>query len=169
MRRTDREITDPRELESILDRHEVARVAFCDGEQPYLIPMNFARTERDGENILYFHCALEGRKLDMIRANPRVCFEVSYQGAEPLPHGGDPCDTPFESVICWGTARIVEDLSERQAILDEFQMRFEKPGGPREPVPLARVEGCGAVEITVSRMTGRRGLGHRPEHWEWVA
>jgi len=152
-------------MERILAGQSVGHLGLAHGGEVYVVPLNYTYSR----GRILFHCALEGRKLDMIRANPRVCFEVSYQGAEPLPHGGDPCDTPFESVICWGTARIVEDLSERQAILDEFQMRFEKPGGPREPVPLARVEGCGAVEITVSRMTGRRGLGHRPEHWEWVA
>jgi len=152
-------------MERILAGQSVGHLGLAHSGEVYVVPLNYTYSR----GRILFHCALEGRKLDMIRANPRVCFEVSYQGAEPLPHGGDPCDTPFESVICWGTARIVEDLSELQAILDEFQMRFEKPGGPREPVPLARVEGCGAVEITVSRMTGRRGLGHRPEHWEWVA
>ncbi|HOS93801.1 MAG TPA: pyridoxamine 5'-phosphate oxidase family protein [Armatimonadota bacterium] len=158
--------TDARQaMERILASQSVGHLGLTDAGEVYVVPLNYTYSR----GRILFHCALEGRKLDMIRANPRVCFEVSCQGAEPLPHGGDPCDTPFESVICWGTARIVEDLSERRAILDEFQMRFEKPGGPREPVPMARVERCGAVEIAVSRMTGRRGLGHRPERWEWVA
>ncbi|MBP7401446.1 MAG: pyridoxamine 5'-phosphate oxidase family protein [Clostridia bacterium] len=154
MRRTDREITDPRELASILDRHEVARVAFCDGEQPYLIPMNFARTERDGENILYFHCALEGRKLDLLQRNDRVAFEVD--GGYRLLPGDEACDwsATFESVVGIGRMRIVTDPDERVLGMDRIMARHGMAGKPvYNPAVFARTA---VLRLDVASMTGKR-------------
>ncbi|HUU43257.1 MAG TPA: hypothetical protein VMX57_05725, partial [Planctomycetota bacterium] len=56
------------------------------------------------------------------------------------------------SVICFGTARIIDDLDERADALNAFN-RFYRPKA--DDVPMERVRNCGVVEITVKRMTGR--------------
>jgi len=137
-----------------------------DGEV-YVVPINY--TYSRGRILL--HCALEGRKLDMIRANPRVCFTVSRQDGLPVPHAGDACDLPWRSVMCWGRARVVDDLAERCETLTEFQARYSTPSKPRAQVPRERAERCGAIEIVVDRMTGRTPArdGDPAVHLEWEA
>ena len=73
MRRQDREIKDPAVLRQILGRAIVCRVAMCDGDRPYLVPFSFV-VEGDA---LYVHSAAHGRKLEILRRNPNVCFEVA--------------------------------------------------------------------------------------------
>ena len=105
MRRAEREIRDPGELEDVIRRAEVCRLGMVDGGEPYIVPMNFGY--RDGH--LYFHCAREGRKLDVLRANPRVCFELEA-GVRTV-RGETACkwSTAYESVIGWGTATVLMD------------------------------------------------------------
>ncbi|HNU36390.1 MAG TPA: pyridoxamine 5'-phosphate oxidase family protein, partial [Methanomassiliicoccales archaeon] len=68
MRKAEREIMDQGELEEVIRRAEVCRLAMVDDGKPYIVPMNFGY--RNG--CLYFHCAKEGRKLDVLRENPKV-------------------------------------------------------------------------------------------------
>lgn len=165
MSRNTDELDDRTRMEQILCAESVGHLAMSLDGALYLVPINY--TYVDGR--ILFHCALEGKKLDMIRANPNVCFEVSRQEGQPAPHAGELCDAPFESVICWGTARVVEDVEERQRVLHEFQTRYAKYGQAPEPISLERAEKCGAVEITVNRMTGRRRKGNECGDWEWEA
>jgi nitroimidazol reductase NimA-like FMN-containing flavoprotein (pyridoxamine 5'-phosphate oxidase superfamily) len=67
-----------------------------------------------------------------------------------------------DSVICYGRARIVETVEERQALLDVFNRRFNPEG---EPISQERAENCGAVEITVEEMTGRRERESGVTYW----
>ena len=159
--------SDLEQMEAILEREDLGHLAMTANGELYLIPINYAYAK----GRILFHCALEGRKLDMIRANASVCFEVSAQEGRPAPHPGTLCDAsksaPFESVICWGVARIVEDPEERCGILNEFQARFNEPGRAAATLTIEATKRCWAVEITVSRMTGRcTGPGGK-QAWEW--
>ena len=49
-----------------------------DGEWPYLLAMNFAYSYEDGQLIIYLHSAKEGKKLDLLRKDDHVCFEMDY-------------------------------------------------------------------------------------------
>jgi len=155
--------TDREHLEQILCEEDIGRLALAVDNEPYVVPINYAYV--DGRILL--HCALDGKKLDFIRKNPNVCFEVSRQHGRPAPHAGDLCDAPFESVICFGIARILDDVEERCTVLNEFQLRFVTPDKPSKPITVERVAKCGAIEITVKRMTGRRRAGKEKASWEW--
>jgi nitroimidazol reductase NimA-like FMN-containing flavoprotein (pyridoxamine 5'-phosphate oxidase superfamily) len=146
------------EMESILRREIWGCLGLCKDGQPYVVPLNYAYV--DGK--ILFHCAPEGLKLDCIRANPQVCFVVARQEGTVADHGGTKCHIDCDSVICTGTARIVEDLEERAAVLNAFNRAF-KPGAA--DLPMDRVRTCGAVEITVTKMTGRREQGHKRMLW----
>jgi len=76
MRRNDRAVDSLTEITSILEDCQVCRLAMCDEDMPYIVPLNFGYTLTDGVLTLYFHCAPEGRKVDILRRNPRVCFEM---------------------------------------------------------------------------------------------
>ena len=76
MRRKDREITDIRTITAILDRCKTACIAMTDGNLPYVVPLSYGYEIEEYTLILYFHCAREGRKLDMLKSNNNVCFTV---------------------------------------------------------------------------------------------
>ena len=71
MRRNDRELDFPAIL-SLLDRCRIVRLAMIDGQEPYIVPLNYGYTCTDGQITLYCHSAKEGRKLDVMRANPHI-------------------------------------------------------------------------------------------------
>lgn len=153
-------------MEEILRAESVCHLGLVDEHGvAHVVPLNHTYSR----GRILFHCALEGRKLDLLRARPEVCVEVSRQAGEPTPHAGDLCDSGFASVICWGTARVVEDIAERQEILNEFQARYDTPSVTREPISRERAASCGAVEIILHRMTGRLWGPGANERWEWTA
>lgn len=156
---------DKAHMEAVLRSEAVGHLAMAADGEIYVVPLNY--TYDDGR--ILFHCALEGRKLDMIRAEPSVCFEVCRQGGPPRDHQGQRCDPPFVSVICWGRARVIEDIAERQEVLTAFQAPYSTPEQTFGPITPERAAACGAVAITVTRMTGRQAKGEENARWAWFA
>lgn len=118
MRRKDREVVDRDALLAIIERADACRLGFAVGDLPYIVTLNFGY-EWEGESLrLYFHCAREGRKLDMMRANPRVCFELDVD--HELVTGPRPCDYSmrFGSIVGYGELREVPDEAGRREGLD---------------------------------------------------
>ena len=120
MRRQDREIVDQKRIWDILRAADVCRVAFCGEDWPYIVPMNFGILE----GKLYFHCASEGTKLDLLKANANVCFEAEV-GVEIAP-GTEACSwsVRYQSVIGLGHASIVEGLEEKRAGLKALLAQY---------------------------------------------
>ena len=109
----EREVTDPVEILEILDKSQVVHIAMVDGDEPYLVPMNYGYTMEDGKMTVYLHGALQGRKLDIIRVNPKVFFEldcdiVPFEGKTACNYG-----ITYASVMGRGKAVIVEDTQEK--------------------------------------------------------
>lgn len=110
IRRKDRRIGDE-ECRDLLRRGEYATLATVDAAgQPYATPLSYIH--RDGG--IYFHCALEGHKLDNLRHNPRACLSV-VGGTEAFYGGG--FSTVYESVVIFGTVREITDEAEKYAAL----------------------------------------------------
>ena len=111
MRRQDREVVDPEHVWEILGKAKVCRVALCSEDWPYIVPMNYGILDKK----LYLHCASAGTKLDLLKANPNVCFEVEAN-VEIVP-GAQACEwsVRYQSVIGFGRASVVVDLEERHA------------------------------------------------------
>ncbi len=108
MRRKDKEITDPIAIAAILKSCYVMHLAMVDAGNPYLVPLNYGY---DGECI-YFHSAPIGRKIDVLKANNKVCFEVSTN--EKLIIADRACEYGFQytSVIGFGKVRFIESMDE---------------------------------------------------------
>ena len=114
MTKRERQITDPQQIQSILDTAKVLHLGLAVDNEPYVVPMNYGYTVEDGKLIIYLHSALRGKKLDMICANPRVFFEMDC-GLEPF-EGKVACQygLAYSSIMGRGTARIVEDVEEKK-------------------------------------------------------
>ena len=150
VRRADREIKDEGAIRAIMEEALVCRIGLCDGETPYVVPMNYGL----GENCLYFHCAVAGRKLDMIRKNSRVCFEMDIlRGIKP---GAESCgwSARYESVIGFGRAVIVETAAEKQAALD----RIMEHCGAKGPFsyPDETLAKTAVIRIDIEEVSGKR-------------
>jgi nitroimidazol reductase NimA-like FMN-containing flavoprotein (pyridoxamine 5'-phosphate oxidase superfamily) len=150
------------EMEEILRQETIGWLGLSGDGGPYVVPLNYAYV--DGR--ILFHCALEGLKLDRIRANPEVCLSVGRQSGEVRRHaGGGVCHVDSDSVICFGRARILDDIAERTAALNAFQRAFRPDA---VPIPEQDVKRCGAVEIVIREMTGRRERARQRTFWRYV-
>ena len=123
MRRRDREITDRTELDRIIRRAQVCRLAMVDGHRPYVVPLCFGY---DG-HCLFFHTAAAGRKIDILRRNPRVCVEFDVD-CRPV-SADDPCGWTmgFRSVLGVGRAEFVEDPEGKRRALDLIMRQYAGP------------------------------------------
>ena len=152
MRRKDRVKELPNIL-AILDKCEIMRLGLCADNKPYIVPMNFAYEVFDEQVFIYFHCASEGRKLDMIAKNSNVCFEAdcSYKTLK----AEDACDwsAEFQSVIGEGIIAVVSEENDKIHALDLLMKRYGFEGKPHySPQALSAVT---VLKIIVEGMTGK--------------
>ena len=121
MTRREREITDRAEILDILDRCSILHLGLVDGDEPYVVPMNYGYTmDEDGHLTFYLHGATQGRKLDLMRKNPRVFLEMECDVA---PFEGDVAcryGTAYKSLMARGKAVILEDPQEKMTGLSLF-------------------------------------------------
>lgn len=117
MRRKDREITDINGIMEILSECKVMRLGMCIDNVPYVTPLNFGYELTEKGFVLYFHCAPEGKRLDIIRRNPKVFAEIDNGGEITAAEKacGYSCD--YKSVMALGTARIIADNAEKKHAL----------------------------------------------------
>ena len=153
MRRADREIPEISLIEEIIQKADVCRIALADENVPYIVTMNFGYTGIPGQK-LFFHCASTGRKLDMIRKNNYVCFEMD---TDHTVYGGEKgCDwgMKFSSVVGYGNISIV---TEREAKIKGLNCIMAHYGGEKEytydeNVLLRTTVLC----LDIKEMTGKR-------------
>src|ERR1700675_2828469 len=109
MCRKDKELIDEKEIEDIIDRVEVCHIGLSWHDLPYIVPVNFGY--QDG--AIYFHSAKEGMKIDYLRQNPNVCFQMEIDVT--LMKADDPCNwgSKYRSVIGFGKASIIGERSEK--------------------------------------------------------
>jgi nitroimidazol reductase NimA-like FMN-containing flavoprotein (pyridoxamine 5'-phosphate oxidase superfamily) len=149
LRRKDREITDRAEIDAILASAKVLHLALADQNTPFLVPLFYAY---DG-HALFFHSAKAGTKIEIIKRNPVVCFEVS------LDHGLIPSETPcdFEArhrtVIGTGTAVFVTDDDAKRAALDRIVARFTEQ---RFTYPQPNFDQTAVLRIDITSIKGKK-------------
>lgn len=120
MRRKDKEIREKSETEAVIRAATVCRLAMVDGLQPYIVPLCFGYRE----GIFYFHSADTGRKLELLRRNNRVCFELDVD-CRVLP-GEKAChwSMAYKSVIGFGRAEFIEDPFDKRRALKVIMRQY---------------------------------------------
>lgn len=149
----EREVTDINEIIGILDRAKIVHVGMIDGDMPYVVPMNYGYTLEDGQLTLYLHGATVGRKLDIIRANPKVFIEIDtdivpFKGEAACQYG-----VSYASVMGEGIAELVEDVEGKMSGLQVFMKT--QTGREFEFVP-KMVTGVTVIKIKVSEFTAKK-------------
>jgi len=149
MRKVEREIRGQGEIRAIMEAAQVCRIGLADGDIPYVIPMHFGL----GEGCLYLHSAGEGRKLDLLQKNNRVCFEMDL--LDEIKKAEQPCrwSAAWRSVIGFGRAVLVEDPAEKHLGLDRIMAHYGARG------PFAYPNGILAqtvvIRIDIESITGK--------------
>lgn len=119
MRRNDRIKKDPEWIYATLSEGLVCHLALTDGSNPYAIALNYGFRYDGAEKLdLFFHCATEGRKLDLIRINPSAAFIIDSAG--PLVTGAEGCDwgMQYRSIAGTGIIQELHDHAQRKTALD---------------------------------------------------
>ena len=113
MTKRELQITDPEQITKILDTAKVLHLGLAVDNEPYVVPMNYGYRLEEGKLSLYLHCAVKGKKLDIIRTNPRVFFSMEcglspFEGEKPCQYG-----LSYSSLMGRGTASLLEEPEEK--------------------------------------------------------
>lgn len=153
MRKKEREITNKDDIEHILRTSRVCRIAMVDNGKPYIVPMNFGYDD----GAIYLHSAKKGRKIDLIKANPTVCFEVDE--LLRLKKAKLACEwgAAYQSIIGSGCAVFLENVSEKKAGLDVIMGQYSQKGKDKGfEYSEEMLEKTVVIKIVIDQMTGKQ-------------
>ena len=113
MRRKDKEIINLNEKLEIIEKCKICRLGLSDKNVPYIVPLNYGFSYDNGKLTLYFHSAMEGKKIDIIKENNNACFEIDCD--TKLIEGENSCDYGYEfkSIIGFGKIIILDTKDEK--------------------------------------------------------
>lgn len=151
--RRELEVTDRNEIVEILDKCKIVHIAMVDDGMPYLVPMNYGYTFEGDALTLYMHGALKGRKIDVLRANPNVFFEMNcdvqpFSGKVACQYG-----TMYSSIMGSGKAEILEDVEAKKEGLSLF---MKSQTGEDFAFTDKMVSAVNVIKITVDEFTAKR-------------
>lgn len=147
MRRKDREVPDYGKMLSIVNACDCCRIGLVDEEEAYIVPMNFGYEEKDGKLILYFHGANEGRKIDLIKKQNMVSFEMDTK--HELVEGKTACAYSYlyQSVMGKGKVELVQDSAEKAHGLEVVMAHYSK--GSDWEFPEKMLSNMAVIKLTV--------------------
>ena len=150
MRLADKEIKDRGSIESVITKATVCRIGLCENNTPYVVPVIFGYKE----NCLYFHSARKGKKIDILKQNSNVCFEMDID--HELTKAESPCDwdMKYRSVIGFGKASFVDDLEEKRKVLNTILEHYS--GGNSHEYPEKLLSYTLIIKIEIESITGKQ-------------
>jgi len=149
LRRKDKQIEDSNELETIIKEATVCRIAYISDGVPYIVPLNYGYQN----NCLYFHSASEGHKIDSLKSNNLVCFEMEtgvefIEAASPCK-----CSTKYRSVIGHGKAVFVEERDAKEKALDIITEHYTTL---QQSYPAANIDRITVIRIEIEKISGKK-------------
>jgi nitroimidazol reductase NimA-like FMN-containing flavoprotein (pyridoxamine 5'-phosphate oxidase superfamily) len=118
----------------------------CDEGLPYVVPLCFGYEK----GALYFHSATVGRKLEILKKNPKVSFEMDIDWE--LVRSGDRCNMRYRSVIGFGDASLIEASEDKRNALDLIMRHYHQ-----EPFayPQDTLKRTAIIKVEIEEMTGK--------------
>jgi nitroimidazol reductase NimA-like FMN-containing flavoprotein (pyridoxamine 5'-phosphate oxidase superfamily) len=150
MRKKEREIKERKEIDSVIHRSRVCRLAMSERDCPYVVPLCFGYKD----NALYFHTAMKGMKMDILKKNSRVCFEFDLD--HEMVTSTNPCDwgIKYRSVIGFGNAVLLERSEPKKKALQIILEHYGAKG------PFSYTEKgfrkTMIVKVDIESMTGKK-------------
>ncbi len=151
MIRKDKEIIELKEIESIIHRSKVCRLAICDESYPYIVPLCFGYSN----HTLYFHSASAGKKIDLLKKNTRVGFEFDIdhkvKKSDKACHWG----MQYKSVVGFGKATFILEPALKKKALDIIMQQYTKvPYQFKE----SKIKGTAVIKVEIEQITGKQSL-----------
>ena len=150
MRRRDKEITNDEEMVEIIEKASICRLGLSLDNMPYIVPMNFGYKD----NCIYFHAAKEGKKLEMLKENSNVCFEIDIDCE--LIKNELPCNwgMKYRSIIGFGNGSIVTDFNRKKEAL---HIIVEKYAGNSDFYFSGKaIDSVCIIKVEIMSMTGKK-------------
>ena len=149
MRKKEKEITVHAAIEFIIQKSLVCRLALSGDNCPYIVPLCFGYQN----HTLFFHSAREGKKIDMIKKNNRVCFEFDID--LELVKADQACkfDMKYRSVIGFGKASLVEDPEAKRQALNVIMQHY---AGQSYTFPEDILSKTGIIKVEIESLSGKK-------------
>ena len=153
MRKSDREIKSKEEIIDIIKRCDVIRLAFNNGDYPYILPLNFGFEVKNDKVIFYLHSALEGTKVDIMKKDNRASFEMDTKNELQYYEERGYCTMSYESIIGRGRIRILPE-DEKMNALKKLMGHYHKSEDTYfNPAAMSRTL---VYSLEVEEMTAKR-------------
>ena len=135
----------------LLKKAKYGSLATCREDlQPYITPVNFVVLDE----TIYFHCGFEGQKLDNLKVNPKVCFEVSRLGKLYVASHAKNFSNRFWSVLVFGRASQVKKVTLKLKVLNEIMEKYA-PEYDYVPLTIEDTKIVNIVEIKIDKISGK--------------
>ena len=121
----------------------------ADNGQPYIVPLCFGYAA----DVLYFHSAMEGKKLDILKKNNRVCFEFDIDAEIKIGKTACQWGMKFRSVIGFGRAFFIEDSESKRSALDTIIRQYSSDAFEFPDKTVAKTT---VIRVEIESMTGKR-------------
>lgn len=156
------EIKSEEKIAQFLNEEHVGRIASLDRDGfPQIIPMNFAFVN----GAIYMHSHTRGEKLDNIKTNPKVGFEVDRE-VEFLPSyfssptDASQADTLYISVVIKGDGIIINDRDEKTLALNALMEKYQPEGKYERLTPeMHVVDEVAIIKVIPKTMRGKYKIG----------
>lgn len=153
MRRKDREITDTKEIEAIIAHADTIRIAMHDEEYPYMVALNFGEEKINDHYVFYCHSALEGKKIDLLKKNNKVFFEMDIDHQVILYDERMSCTMGYSSVMGKADVFFLEDHYEKMHALRVLMRHFHDESFPFKE---EMVDHTCVFKLEVKELTAKR-------------
>ena len=153
MTKRERQVTDREEILKILDKCKILHLGLVDGDEPHVVPMNYGYVMEGEQLTLYMHGATKGYKLDLMRKNPKVFFEMEcdvqgFEGEIACQYG-----TVYQSIMGRGKATIIEEPQEK---IETMKLFMKSQTGRDFEFSEKMVSAVVMIRIDVSEYTAKR-------------
>ena len=156
MRRKEREVLNPSAIENIIKASKIMHVGMNDNGKVYVLPFNYGYSYEDGKYTFYIHSAKEGRKIEVLKNNPDVGFEIDIE------HKLQTADTAcghsqfYQSIVGNGHIQIVDDMEEKKAYLQKIM--YQQTGRADWDLPDEGVSPVYILKLEVSELTAKEHM-----------
>jgi uncharacterized protein len=150
MRKKQYEITDPAIIEEILSKSEICRIALIDNDRPYIVPLNYGYKNK----AIYFHSSPHGKKVELLKSNRKVCFEIEL--FTEIVKKEIPCNwgTKYRSVIGYGTIEFLTDPDKKREGLDIIMAHYGKTD--KNIYQDKQIDKVLILKLNIEEMTGKQ-------------
>jgi len=145
----EKEIFKVSAIEAIIKKALICRLGLSDGENPYIVPLSFGYKDK----TLYFHSAAKGKKIDIIRKNPRVCFEIEINSEIIKAEGACKWGMRYQSVIGYGKAVLLQNTDEKREALKVIMSQYSDR---QYHFVDKEIQKAAVIKLEIGDMTGKQ-------------